>query len=529
MKKLRGIRIVVSGLVFAAILLLFLGIKPGVIQGFAQGLTQFQLFPALLYFTVSFSGVSILGFFGILLLTFVFGRIYCSSLCPMGAFQDVVWRLGNIFRKKKNRRFVYSPSSRRYLRYGILAATLLLWLSGSLFLLNLLDPYSNFGKISVSFFQPAYIWINNQLTFFLERFHIYTLTPLELKVLPVKVLAVSGGIFLSIVLMTLWRGRLFCNTLCPAGALLGLMSEKPLMGIQFNAEACNFCRKCERRCKAGCLDSKTHKVDMSRCVACFNCLDACEQNGITYGRLKNNALSFGKKKEDESVDAPKRNFLLMMGVGLLSIPLVRKRTLAQVQGGAGSIPSGSKHPVTPPGSIGHEHFTSKCIACYLCVSACPSHVIVPSFFDYGMEGFMQPRLDYHVSFCNFDCTRCGEVCPTGAILPLLMEEKQVEQLGIARFLPESCVVVVNGTDCGACSEHCPTKAVEMVPYGSLFIPKVHPDICIGCGACEYACPTMPYKAIYVESHLEHKKALPIIPPEDTQPQKAPEATDDFPF
>jgi formate hydrogenlyase subunit 6/NADH:ubiquinone oxidoreductase subunit I len=108
-------------------------------------------------------------------------------------------------------------------------------------------------------------------------------------------------------------------------------------------------------------------------------------------------------------------------------------------------------------------------------------------------------MDPAAGYCNFDCTVCGEVCPTGAILPLTVEQKQVTQVGEVRFIKENCVVYTDETLCGACSEHCPTKAVEMVPYkGDLNIPEVNPEICVGCGACEHACPVRPHRAIYVD-------------------------------
>lgn len=116
-------------------------------------------------------------------------------------------------------------------------------------------------------------------------------------------------------------------------------------------------------------------------------------------------------------------------------------------------------------------------------------------------------MEYGSGYCNYDCVICGDVCPSGAILPIPLEQKKLSQLGVAKFVKENCIVETEGTDCGACSEHCPTKAVNMVPYkGKLVIPEVKSDYCIGCGACEHACPTKPYKAIYVDGNPIHKVA-----------------------
>jgi ferredoxin len=139
---------------------------------------------------------------------------------------------------------------------------------------------------------------------------------------------------------------------------------------------------------------------------------------------------------------------------------------------------------------------------------------------------MQPFMDYSASFCNFDCVACTEICPTGALKPLTLEEKQLTQLGKAIFIKHNCVVHIDGTDCGACSEHCPTKAVYMVPFREdLKIPEVNNDICVGCGACEYACPTDP-KSIYVNGNAIHQQAQK---PEEVQIESPAGLEDDFPF
>jgi ferredoxin len=175
-------------------------------------------------------------------------------------------------------------------------------------------------------------------------------------------------------------------------------------------------------------------------------------------------------------------------------------------------------PIAPPGVPTFDHLREKCISCHLCVSKCPSHVIKPAFLEYGLGGMMQPRLYFDHGFCNYDCTICGDVCPTGAILPLTKEEKNHTQMGQVQFIIENCIVYYDETSCGACSEHCPTQAVHMVPYkGALTIPEIRPEICVGCGGCEYVCPAIPFKAIYVEGlptqnriELEREKVDEVV-------------------
>jgi len=508
LKHLKTLRVIVSLFIFSILLLFFLNVHNQWIDNVSVVFLRLQLFPSFLRLLAVAFSVASMGFVLVLLLTFLFGRVYCSSICPLGTLQDIIINLSRRFRKRSKSRFVFNPRKKQVFRYSVLAATIVFWLFGSLFLVNLLDPFSNFGKISVTLIQPVFSRINNWFAFLLQGMDIFAVSPMLPQSLPVNVVLVSTAIFATIFIMSIMRGRFFCNTLCPAGSILSLISGKSVYRIAFNSQSCTLCRKCEFACKAECIDSKRKIVDHARCVSCFNCFSSCSNNGLYF----ENAFAV-KRTQTDALPADgvqKRNFLLTVSAGLLSAPLFRNNMLVAAETGKpGMIPVESQLPVIPPGSISYDHFTGKCIACYLCVGACPTNVIVPSFFDYGLEGFMQPKLDFHKSFCNFDCVRCSEVCPTGAIGKLDLETKQTEQIGIVKFMYESCVVTVDRTDCGACSEHCPTKAVTMIPYNGLFLPEVDPDLCIGCGACEFACPTEPYKAIYVESNRIHQKAKAI--------------------
>jgi ferredoxin len=172
-----------------------------------------------------------------------------------------------------------------------------------------------------------------------------------------------------------------------------------------------------------------------------------------------------------------------------------------------TVKENKTYPVCPPGGLGIEDFNKYCTACSLCISACPNGVLQPAFTQYGIAGLMQPVMDYHKSFCTYNCIICTEICPTNALHPLVLEAKKLTQIGKAKFIKDNCIVKTEKTACGACSESCPTKAVHMIPYeGNLLIPEVTEDICIGCGHCEYACPTVPYKAIFVDGNPIHAAA-----------------------
>jgi ferredoxin len=329
-------------------------------------------------------------------------------------------------------------------------------------------------------------------------------------------------VVLLLVVLTFYRGRLFCNTLCPVGTILGWVSRISIYKIRFDKQKCISCKKCERACKAGCIDVKNMKVDFDRCVACYNCIDSCNDLAIGYSRMK------AKKTIEKPVDEGRRDLFKTMAIGAASLTFLSAKNVDQVTSSfTTKITAKSKLPVTPPGSVSLDHFKSTCTACHLCISACPTNVLQSSIAEYGIAGLFLPKMDYHVNYCNIDCTRCSNVCPTGAIIPLTKEQKAITQIGRVNFVHDNCVVVNNGDDCGACAEHCPTAAVFMVPYqNNLFIPEVNPDACIGCGACEHVCPSRPFRAIFVESSPIH--GLAIKPKNDGDKQKE-EVSDEFPF
>ena len=533
-------RLWISIVMILAVGFLFLDFSGSLSSSWYQRIVWLQFVPSLMMFlqTVGHGlAVTAYGFIVVLILTLLFGRVYCSYICPLGIFQDITsWcsrKLQNIGKKKSRFRFAL-PKTR--LRYAILIIVFLSLFTGSLLLLNLLEPYSNFGRFVSDLFRPLYIMCNNLLDKIFVSFGSYALYPVSVAKTDPLALIVPA-IMLGLVLwLSVWRGRLYCNTVCPVGTLLGLISKLSLFRIRVDDAACNRCGKCMFVCKAQCINIKEREVDFSRCVGCGNCIKSCDKSAIRY--------TLAHVRRDTQPDPSKRHFvrnsvLLMAAFGCLSSvkpfaqPFVRysqNRRLRRRMGrhkkdGKANIKFVASHTVTPPGSQNVHHFMHTCTACHLCVSACPTKVLQPSILEYGFSGMMMPYMDYDQSFCNYDCTRCSEVCPNGAILPLTKAEKQTTQIGVVKFLRRNCVVFIDGTSCGSCAEHCPTKAVRMVPYkGTLTMPEITPDICIGCGACEYACPSTPYKAIVVDGHPEHKTAK--IPEEEALESKP---LEDFPF
>ncbi|MDD2438394.1 MAG: 4Fe-4S binding protein [Massilibacteroides sp.] len=489
-----------------------------------SALLEYQLVPALLG-----------GFAGILLFQFVlallFGRIYCSVLCPAGILQDVINRLYCIGKKKKKgtRRFSYH-SPMNVLRYGLLGVTILFALFGFTGLLMLLDPYSNFGRIATNLFRPVTMWINNLAADFLMRVDNYSLYHVTVTTVTTAALIAALVALILFIVLVAWRGRLFCNTLCPVGSLLGLISRYSLFRVSFDKNNCIQCGLCAQSCKAEAIDAKQMTVDTSRCVDCFNCIGSCSKNSLTY--------RFNPVWKRDRVVLPVE---LSVDSSATPHPNGRRSFLATTVAIAGSVSSVSTlankivpiedpkiekwPPVTPPGSLSLERFKDKCTACHLCVVQCPSHVLRPAGLEYGFDFLLRPHLAYIDSYCNYECTVCSDVCPTGAIRPLTKEEKITTQVGVAKFMIERCIVHTEKTDCGACSEHCPTQAVHMVPYeGTLTIPAVTEELCIGCGGCESICPVRPVRAIIVKSNIEH---IFVEPPKEEKVKEV--QIDDFGF
>ena len=502
---LRKIRRTLAAL-FAGLLTLMLLDFTGTLHVWLGWMAKVQFLPAVLALNI---GVVV----GLVLLTLLFGRVYCSVICPLGVFQDLTsWVAG----KHRKNRFRYSKALSK-LRYIVLLLFIASLLSGTGFLLvKLLAPYSAYGRMVSSLLQPIYIGINNGLAWVAERVGSYAFYSVDVWMKSLPLLLIAIVTFVVLVVLA-WRGgRTYCNTICPVGTLLGLVSRFSWMKPVIDTEKCNGCGLCERNCKASCINSKGHDIDYSRCVACMNCIDKCKRGAIKYVPT----WSFKEKKTSDETnacpaDTSRRAFVLTATAMAAGVAL--KAEEKTVDGGLAEILDKKvpkrQNAILPPGALTAKHFADHCTACQLCVSACPNGVLRPSA---SLERFMQPELSYERGYCRPECTRCSQVCPAGAIKPITREAKASTQVGHAVWLRDNCVVLTDGVSCGNCERHCPTGAIQMVPLDqnkghgkgrghSHSIPVIDTERCIGCGACENLCPARPYSAIYVEGHLATKQ------------------------
>ena len=504
---LRKIRTILAAVVFVLITLLFLDFT-GTAHHWLGWLSKIQFLPAVLALNV---GVVV----ALVILTLIFGRIYCSVICPLGVLQDILAR----FHRKKNK-YSYSKEV-RWLRYPVLVVFVIALLAGVGSIFQLLAPYSSYGRIATMIFQPLWMLGNNVLGAIAERVDSYAFYTVDvwMKSLPVLIIAL---VTLVVLVVLAWRGgRTYCNTICPVGTVLSFISRFSWLKIRFDEEKCKNCSLCSKNCKAACIDYKTHTVDYSRCVVCGNCIDKCKFGALSYSKESGNQgkidTSVDKdipKFQDsldkkDSIDTSKRSFLVATALASTAALAQKKEKL--MDGGLAELEDKvqpeRQTPLTPPGSLSFQHFAQHCTGCQLCVSECPNNVLRPST---DLMHLMLPEMSYERGYCRPECTRCSEMCPAGAIKHVDKPEKSSIQIGHAVWIKKNCVVLTDEVECGNCARHCPSGAIEMVPMDpndeeSPMIPAINEAACIGCGACEYVCPSRPFSAIYVEGHEVHKK------------------------
>lgn len=532
---LRKIRIALATVCFAGLTLLFLDFT-GVLQGYLGFLAKIQLWPAVMALNI---GVIV----ALALLTLLFGRVYCSVICPLGVYQDVVSHASKSRKGHKNA-FKYAKES-KWLRYSLAAVFVLAAIFGVQALVAALEPYSNFGRIAQNIVQPVYIGVNNLLALVAEHFESYAFYSREvwLRSLPTLIFAVA---MLVLVTVLAWRnGRDYCNKICPVGTVLSFLSRFAAFKPVIDQSKCGGCRKCEKNCKASCIDIDTKSIDYSRCVDCMNCIGNCKKDAISYkfawGKCALKATESATDKATESAsnsatatatknasasatkpDQAKRAFLT--GAVIATASLAADSLKAQSKAVADEAPDGKKldggfaeilpkqtpertRPLTPPGSDSIKDFYRRCTACQLCVAQCPNNVLRPSK---SLEHFMQPEMDFSKGYCRPECVGCSQVCPAGAIKKITPEEKTTYKVGLAKVNLDLCIPNTVGDSCGNCARHCPAGAIMMIRKNpqdkdSVRIPAIRDERCIGCGACENLCPSRPLSAITVDGVEDHKR------------------------
>jgi len=373
-------------------------------------------------------------------LTIIFGRFFCSWVCPFGSIHHFVGFLGN--RKKKAAQkirlnkyrkaqcvkylvlivFLFMaafPSVGATLQTGLLDPIPLVTRSFNLVLLPIADRSVNVTSVAGRFYESAWL--------------IYAM-------------------FLTAVLLNLVIPRFYCRFICPLGALFGVIDRFALWRIGKNQNECVNCRLCEKSCEGGC--EPAGNIRISECVLCFNCLDDCKHELISYQTRPSLA------GEETDTDISRRGFVLSLASGILAVPVVRL---------SNKLGSNWYHRVIrPPGALAEEQFLQRCIKCGQCMRVCPTNVIQPGGIDGGLENLWTPVLNNRIgsSGCQLNCVACGQVCPTSALRPIKLSEK----LGIGEFAKigpiklgtafldrPRCLPWAMDRPCIVCEENCPVS------------------------------------------------------------------------
>lgn len=497
---LRKLRIALAAIFFVGLVLLFVG----VCTDWLGWMASLQFLPSLL-------AGNLVVIIGVLLLTIVLGRLYCSVICPMGVTQDIIIFLRRQYGKMMTRcqakrlqklkaagkelpkprnyakKFSYSTPNRLF-RYG--------------FLFLLVASFIFFGQLLVSLFAPYSAWGRIVRS-------IIGLAQGE-SIAPALLITTAVTLVLVVTVAWTWGRQAVCNTICPVGFILGCFSRYAMFRPVIDKSKCVSCKKCGQGCKASCIDMDAHSIDYSRCVVCFDCINTCQEGAIKY------VWAWGKKNESTQkensapADGSRRTFIATSVVALGAASGVANAQNKRLDGALADVvdkqsPERNERLV-PFGAGSVDNFYSSCTACQLCVSNCPNNVLRPST---DIEHFLQPVMGYEKGYCRPECTTCSEVCPAGAIKLIDKAEKLVTKIGTAKVNLELCFASTGEASCGNCSRHCPVGAVRMVKSEgyNFAIPVVNEAQCIGCGACEFLCPSRPISAITVDGVRQHSKTI----------------------
>ena len=481
---LRIIRITLAILSLLAVTALFADVT-----GFAMEhwgwMAKIQLVPAIL-------GLNLLVVAALVAVTLVLGRVYCSLVCPLGIYQDVINRLSIMFSSKKKRRlgkFRYSRA-RTMLRVAILAVFILLLAVGTVaavctWTASFVEPYSAYGRMATWLLRPLGVEVNNAIADVAAANGSYAFAHVVPMTVSVPLLSVAVVTFVVITLYAWTSGRDYCNEICPVGTVLGYISRYSWLKPKIALDKCTSCGSCARHCKASCIDPKKHRIDYTRCVACMDCLTHCSTGAITYSHPT--AVDAEGTKPDGEIDLRRR--AMLVGGAIVAGSAVASAIGKDGDGGFAPLKDkrrpDRRTPLVPPGAKGNIWLASHCTACQLCISNCPNDVLSPST---DLATFMQPVMDFSKGYCRPECTNCSDICPAGAILPIDVETKSSTKIGTAEVDYKICISAY-GQKCGRCAAGCPAGAIEMIAGadGNLR-PVVNDSLCIGCGACEYHCP-----------------------------------------
>jgi polyferredoxin len=455
-------------------------------------------------------------------ITLIAGRFVCGWVCPLGAvhqFFSCVFKKTKLLRPKK-----LEWQNRLAWKYYVL----ILVLVGSVFTLDLagiLDPLSLLYRSFVTGVIPGFARASSALIGSLYTLHLSSFGDRAAQAFSSLTLNQTfrqgfllSLLFFGLVFLNLSKERFWCRYLCPAGALLGLFSRWNIGKVRVDPEKCIQCNLCALHCETQANPYPNEEWRSSECIYCFTCAAICPTSAVSFP-VK------AAPEKIESVNLSRRKLILTSLVSLLAVPFFRIG------------PAGKRAPsrlIRPPGALPEPRFLQKCVKCGECMKACPTNALQPALTEAGPEGIWTPVLTPKIGYCEYYCSLCSQVCPSGAIQELTIEEKIKDKIGTAWVNKNRCIPYAIGSPCIVCEEHCPTspKAIKLVrtetklPDGTTktqLAPVIDLDLCIGCGICETKCPVVDDPAIYVTSVGEARSEKNRLLLEIIKPTASPEA------
>ncbi len=465
--------------------------------------------------------------------TLVLGRVFCGWVCPFGTVHAVAGRLLAPRRRKPD------PTRDRWsawhrTKYYLLAAFVGMAVFGGHWG-TLFDPLVLLYRSTTVALLPATQWAVEQGSKAIfdadlgaGNFRLHHVTDVPYQFLRDHVFVVPRQAFLGAWLVVVFFGllvalnrvrpRFWCRYLCPLGALLGLLAWRPLLRRHTRPDDCNQCGLCGVDCRGAAAEVPGATWHPSECFGCLNCTPACPRGSLGFVWH----WPFGRQTPVEPVGLSRRAMLAAAAGGVASLAFLRATPHAR---------GSTYHPLLlrPPGARSEPEFLARCTGCGMCIKVCPTGGLQPALFEAGLEGIWTPRLVPQIGYCDHMCNRCGHVCPTQAIEPLSLQEKQARKIGLAAFDTTRCLPYAYGINCIVCEEHCPVPekaiyTVEVEVLGrdgqkkTVLQPRVDPQKCTGCGVCEHVCPYQDRPAVRVTSANESRhpdnQPIPVVSDED---------------
>ena len=410
-------------------------------------------------------------------------RGFCGYLCPLGTLIDLFdWSIGRrikFFRVPENGWWVH-------IKYFLLLGTLLCAVLG----------------VMVAGYVAAIPVVTRGLLFLLEPLQNGVLRGWHLVPSMHSGHFLSIALFLAVLGLGLLRPRFWCKYVCPSGAAFSLANLFRLSERKVEA-TCIHCNKCVEVCPFDAIkaDFTTRVTD---CTLCQTCGGVCPTHAIKFvERWHRDELKLEGDPPTGEGSLGRRGFLSLAAGTAAAAVSGGGIVLATKAWGAGWDDPNAFRPVRPPGSVPEQKFLQMCIRCGECFKVCPNNVLQAEGFQQGLEGLWTPFVVPDWAGCESSCNACGQVCPTGAIRALTMEEKKVARMGLALVNERTCLPYADRESCQLCVDECTAAGYAAIEFtmvhsrldeqglpirnSGYLAPVVLAEKCVGCGLCQTRC------------------------------------------